>query len=282
MRAFLLLCLSISCVPALSRAQDEPVSESVDAAATDAAATDAGASEEISAEDSRARRLFQRGVELAARLEFARAADKFNEALSIRDAPAIRYNLASALFEMGRLVEAFETNRAVVDAVEVPDAVRQRSVALQRELVAAIGRLTVELVGDAADVTVTIDDAPLARERIGIELPAAPGLHVLVARRHGDVLTRREIRLEPGLATVVELHLFASPEEAAATGVTLPEADVNIVGIEREGGSRVGLWVGIGIGAAAIAAIVAVVAVSAGGTQSPIAGDYEPGVLTWR
>ena len=63
---------------------------------------------------TRARTLFAEGVRFASRREFEQAEASFREALALRDAPAIRYNLASVLFEQGEYSEALTHNARVV------------------------------------------------------------------------------------------------------------------------------------------------------------------------
>ena len=173
-------------------------------------------SETASSEDlDRAREIFQRGIEAAERREFDEAIELFQSALAIHDAPAIRFNLASALYERGRLEEAFDFNRSVMLTSEADPDLRRRSRRLESTLMRRLGRLTVVLVGETRDVAVTVDGAPLPADRIGVERPMRPGTHVMIATHEGSPLTRREVNLHAGASEVVELHLYTTPAEAA-------------------------------------------------------------------
>ena len=65
-----------------------------------------------------ARALFQDGMAAVERGDYPTAADRLRRSVALRDSPVVRTNLALALIELGRLVEASEHLRAAIDAVE--------------------------------------------------------------------------------------------------------------------------------------------------------------------
>jgi thioredoxin-like negative regulator of GroEL len=60
-----------------------------------------------------ARTAFEEGMKKADAQAWGEAAELFQRALSLRDSPVIRFNLAAALAELGRYVEASETLRGL-------------------------------------------------------------------------------------------------------------------------------------------------------------------------
>lgn len=75
----------------------------------------------------RARTLFEEGVALGDQRQWEPAAAKFREALVLRDAPAIRFNLGAALVELRQWDEAIDNLQRVVDDPEAPEDLRTRS-----------------------------------------------------------------------------------------------------------------------------------------------------------
>jgi hypothetical protein len=75
----------------------------------------------------RARTLFEQGVQDGDRGRWEDAVRNFREALRLRDAPAIRYNLGAALVELRRDAEAEPELRRVADDPGAPEELRSRS-----------------------------------------------------------------------------------------------------------------------------------------------------------
>jgi hypothetical protein len=173
------------------------------ALATVAAWVGAGAprsafAQEPSDEDvAAARALFAEGRTLAEGGEWQTAADRFRRALALRPAPAIRYNLAAALAQLGRLVEAAEQLRAAVREASLRDAARAPSEELLGEIEPRIGRLTIRLQGEGRGTQVTLDGRLVSLARIGVATPVDPGSHVIVVRQ-GNLDATRQVNLPDG------------------------------------------------------------------------------------
>lgn len=231
----------------------------------------AAASDEANA--ARARELFAAGVRLVEEHEFRDAEARFREALALRDAPAIRYNLASVLFERGQYPEADVLARsAAADAAGSPE-IREHSAALVAQIAAAAGFLRLDVIG-AADATVTLDEYVLPD--LGAEFPVAPAEHVLVASSLGVERSRETLTVAAGEHRVVPID--ASPPEAAGAepGLEPDEASTSRPLVEEPA-----LWIGVGAGVLVVAAVIIGVAAASAGTEAPIEGNFNPGVIRW-
>jgi len=213
----------------------------------------------------RARSLFAEGVELVAATQFAEAEVRFREALSLRAAPAIRYNLASVLYEQGEYPEANTLNEAVLADEEAPAPVREAATQLRAQIAERAGYARLELEGVAIGDVVTIDDYTIVNP--GFEIPVSPAPHVVVVTRDGVEIARRELQVDQGAHRVVVL---VSPTESAGVpGRSIDQEDWFWPVI---GGSAVAVVVVIGV-------VVGVAATS--GTEGPVEGNFMPGVIRW-
>jgi hypothetical protein len=91
-----------------------------------------GTDEPSEAELAVARERFREGVAAAERGRYDVAVRAFRAALEVRDAAAVRFNLASALFELGEDVEAFALARGVHQDADAPADLRERATFLER------------------------------------------------------------------------------------------------------------------------------------------------------
>ncbi len=145
-----------------------------------------------------ARALFEEGLELADREEWAVAADRFRRAAAVRDSPPIRFNLAQSLARLGRFVEAVEMLHGVEDHPEATAEVRASAAALRERLESRIARLTVEVRDAPEEAEVMLDDIALPEEALGVALPVDPGGHVVRLVGADEELDREEVQLAPG------------------------------------------------------------------------------------
>jgi hypothetical protein len=179
----LLLCLVWSSLPVATQAQE----------GTDAA------------RDASARELFEQGVELAERGDWEEAEDRYRRALQLRVSPVIAYNLASALSEQGKLIEASETLRHVLADDKTDPALRQTATTLQAGLGPRIGRVQVTLQGQEHDDRVLLDGRVLHAAQLNVEIPADPGSHQLQLARAGKTIDLQTFTLEPGARQEIRL-----------------------------------------------------------------------------
>ncbi|MBI2898337.1 MAG: hypothetical protein HYY06_32605 [Deltaproteobacteria bacterium] len=157
---------------------------------------------------TQARALFVEGTSLADRGEWAQAADRFRRALELYPSGATRFNFATSLARLGKLVEAAEQARAVMAEAPPADRARAGAEALLREIEPRLGHLTVRLDGDPSGVEILIDQVPLPLDRLGSAVPVDPQRHAVVARR-GQTEVSQEVNVEEGASAQVTLALPA-------------------------------------------------------------------------
>lgn len=203
-----------------------------------------------------ARALFEQGMRAVDARDWETAADRLRRSLELRPSPVVGYNLALALAELGRLVEASEHLRAVQrDSPQGSDAHR---LATQRlaEVLPRLGRLRIDVTGARRGVEVRLDGSPVPDAVIGVPQPADPGSHRVSLHRDADEIGASDVTVVAGeLATV---SLYAPP------GVALWPEDVPRPGTQPAAGGVEGewwLWTLIGAGAVVIgvAIVLAVV-----------------------
>lgn len=299
-----MLALVGSCfVSASARAQAggsslvEPRLEPASVQAADAAELQVADNGAKSADLGRARTLFQRGVEFANQGDYAAAAKRFREALELHYAPAIAYNLASALSETGQHAEAYDVVQSVLRDPSTPEALRVRAQRLDDSLQRSVARLTVVISSDEAEVSVLVDGKPLAAQLVGMPRAVEPGDHVVVAQRAGVSISQRSVRIPIGTAALVDLSLVMTPRQAAeaATGGSDAASALPVLTSgpaegprdDDEAKRRRRLWIIGGASAVAVAvgagvALALLLAKPAKHSESPVAGDGMPGVLVWK
>ena len=228
---------------------------------------------------ARARDLFQRGVEHAAEGQFEQAEQRFRAALEIVDAPAAHYNLASALFEQGKNLEAYSEALSVTEADDAPEELRERAEDIAGRIRQRIAFIRIDLGGEADGAQ--IDGSAVEDADFGRPIAVEPGAHEVVGLHDGEVVSRRNLDLLPGTQALIDVSVIPSPTEAAATVVPVaPAATVQ----PEEPKKRTGLWVGLAVGGAVLVAAVVVLAVlltREPDIEDPINGDFEPGLIRW-
>ena len=197
------------------------------------------------------RALFEQGMRAVDARDWETAADRLRRSLELRPSPVVGYNLALALAELGRLVEASEHLRAVQrDSPQGSDAHR---LATQRlaEILPRLGRLRIDVTGARRGVEVHLDGSAVPDAVVGVPQPADPGDHRVSLHRDGDEIGASDVTVVAGeLATV---SLYAPP------GVALWPEDVPRPGAQPAGGVEGEWWFWTLIGAGAVAIGVAIV-----------------------
>lgn len=213
-----------------------------------------------------ARTLFEEGLELVDQERWQDAAERFRRALALRPSPVITFNLASALAKQGQVIEASELLRALVKDESTNDETRDAATQLLAEVERQIARLTIEVRGELAGHTVSLDARPLHAAEIGVALPVDPGSHRVDGKRGELALFSREYSLEPGASRLVTLDLpAASGRPVASTNATTAAPEGHA---EQEGGGGQWVpWAAAGVVAVAVAVVVIVVVTSGGGNS---------------
>jgi hypothetical protein len=210
---------------------------------------------------ARARTLFTDGVALAQDHQYESAEAHFREALTLRDAPAIRYNLASVLFEEGELTEANEIVRTILASDETPDTVRTPTAVLAAQIQEASGLVLFQIPAGIVDGTLSVDGAPVEDPSRAVALP--PGHHTARVERDGAEVGAADVDAVAGERTTVEIH------------ATLGDAGRPIT-------DEWWFWASIAGGVVVVAVIIGASAGAASSqTEAPIQGNFAPGVITW-
>lgn len=222
-----------------------------------------------------ARALFEQGMAAVDAGDWATAADHLRRSLALRASPVVRFNLALALSELGRFVEASEHLRAVQrEAPEGSDAARLASERLAA-IVPRMGRLRIDLSGPREGAEVRLDGAAVPEPLLGVEQPADPGVRRVTlhrTERGAEVeLAAREVTVTSGSTARVSLEApplpVPTPEEVAARA-TMPDPSPTTPppsddGVERQ------WWFWTLIAVLVIGAGVAIGAGIAASNQSP-------------
>ena len=178
------------------------------------------------------------------------------------------------------LIEADRLVAATVADPESPDEIRQHAVELREQLTRDGGTIALELSGRVDGAVVRVDGDEVPAETYEAILVQGGRAHALEVERRGAVVATEEITVEAGATRTVALAIAPSADELAA------EAEAN-----DDSGSGLDLtfaedwrfWAitGGAVAAVALTIIIAVVASDNAGLQSPIVGDFQPGVITW-
>ena len=259
---FLRLTLTIALLaPSLARAQD-------------------GEDERTAA----ARDLFEEGMASVAAGDLDVAADRLRRSYELRPSAVVAFNLAMALTELGRLVEATEHLRRIIRDEEAPEAVREAASSRLERLLPRIGRLVVTLEGPRAGARVQVSGAELPEVLIGVAHPVDPSEHIVVALRGSETVARESVTVAEGATREVTLRLpplpavreAPRPERSAVDEALLRETPEAPAGEEVD----LGLVALFGtLGAAVLAGAIVAIVVAATHRPEPIPGNFAPPVV---
>jgi hypothetical protein len=200
-----------------------------------------------------ARSLFEAGVRESDAAQWDAAAQKFREALALRDSPVVRFNLAVALIELGQLVEATELLRAVQRDTRTSSDIATRIPELLESAEKRLAHLTILVEGTGGEIL--LDERTLRSEDLGAPMALDPGTYTLRVQRGGEQLEARTLALASGDNAAVALRVPALKvaEVVEPTVVGMPYSDATPDEHRRR---RRLAW---GIGAAAVAVAAGVI-----------------------
>jgi hypothetical protein len=229
-----------------------------------------------------ARALFQEGVQFAELGSWARAEDTFRRALSLRVSPVLSYNLASALAEQGKLVEAFDVlSRTSFEGVGAD--LQTAASSLRGKLSRRIGRVTVSVIGMQPEDRVLFDGRSLFSAQLGRAVAIDPGKHDVWLERAGQTLSQKSFVLGDGEQRVVELNGVA----LAVTDAAESRSPIQPVGSDTEDQASPAItsrwWFWTGAALLVVAGVGVGVAASSGGSarsEQPFRGNIPPGSVT--
>lgn len=227
-----------------------------------------------------ARALFEEGVALADQENWPEAVDRFQRAHAIKPTPGITFNLASALAEASRVIEAGELLENLCRDPKTPADLRRECEAKREQAARKRAFLSVQVAeGASPDAQVEVDGQPWPRAAWGMSSPVNPGTHTVVGKlqRAGveAELTRTSLELSPGERRELRLSF---PTEA----VRAPEQNAHHEAHLREKKPLHKNWMlWAGVSAVVVGGVILVATLSGGGssTEAPVPGNS--GVIRW-
>lgn len=175
------------------------------------------AAEPTSAEIAAARQLFAEARAAEDAQDWATAASKIREAISIKETPGLRFHLAYCEEHLGMLVEALVDYERAEDAArskndDVEKQVGPRKDALRKRT----PTITALLVSDVSDAELTIDGHAVSPALIGKPVPQNPGPHHVVVSASGRQPYAADLTLVEADSVVVTVSLPALPGVVSA------------------------------------------------------------------
>ncbi len=230
----------------------------------------------------RARELFAQGVSHMDAQRYDEAADAFRQTLELHESPQVRFNLGTALHELGALGEAAEQFEIVKDDRHAPRALRREARRLSREIAPHLGHLTIDVEGDVAGTELTLDGRPIGAEQLGAPIAVGEGRHVIEARS-GERTGSRSVDVAAGGTASVTLRIPAAVavhREAHVLDTT--PASTAPVEPDTGGGVVSRWWFWTIIGAVVVGAVVVGALAAQPPEPDPIRGNLNPPVLEVR
>ncbi|MDD9947684.1 MAG: hypothetical protein OXU20_41975 [Myxococcales bacterium] len=140
---------------------------------------------EDSTELETARTLFYEAVELLDHDRWEEAERRLRSVLEIRYSPVVAYNLANALAQQSRCVEAHAWLTGVLEHPEADTEVTEVARALIDLCNQRLGWLSIELIGDTTDVELIVNGRQVQLAELEQLVPVDPGEAKVVAMRDG-------------------------------------------------------------------------------------------------
>jgi hypothetical protein len=214
------------------------------------------------ADRTTARRLGNEGVIALKNGDFDTAADRFERANDLVNAPSFLVLLARARTGQGRLVEAYEIYRTIIrEGVQPdkPEAFKRALTEAKAEVKLLEPRLAwvaVNVVGARPEqVEVTLNGSVIPSAALGAQRPADPGTLRIEAKAEGFRTVEKTLELTEGQHPApIELRLEELPKPAASLPVRMAEPVMTADGGEPGFMSQSTLgYVALGLGAAGLA-----------------------------
>jgi Tetratricopeptide repeat len=189
--------------------------------------------------------------------DYGAALPLFRQVLESSGSPNARLYVARCLRELGRLPEAYEemdiTQRdAATRAESEPKYAQTRDAAAAERAIleSRVGRLIVAIADPPDDVRVTVNDQPLASERLGSPTTVSPGTIVLEVEAPGSNKVERRVTIAAGETKTVALTLTGEKDETPQ-GLQKPQQPSTAQ--PTGGGVRTAGYFVAGLGAAGLA-----------------------------
>lgn len=240
-------------------------------------------------ETALARQAFRDGVVASRQERWDEAVDSFQRSFELAPRPLTMMNLAGALAQTGRLVEAAEAYRSFLTMARTGRDARLRDEAERqlRELEGRIPRVRLRVLGRAEGDVLRLDEYELGSSALDLPVAVDPGEHTVTIVRDGQ---ERSLPFGAAEGVAQEVVIDARPEAwgtgslAAGPGVGIGEGGAPGGGGTGGGGGGSVLeepWLWIVVGAVVVSGIAIGVGVGVA-SQSPgppYQGNVGPGGL---
>lgn len=184
------------------------------------------------------------------------ALDRLTRAQALYEAPVHLLFIARCQRDLGQLVEASETYRALSRTELGPDAPAPFTQAVQDgrteldALTPRIPRLLIRVASEGAVPKLTLGDQELPAQAVGIPRPTNPGTHVVRVRAEGFEEAQQSIELAEGEQKVLVIELKAASKSEAPKPTASDEGTASQGALAQPSRSPVALVLGARLGAA--------------------------------
>ena len=167
-----------------------------------------------------AKRLFEEGLELEKKGDFAAALAKYKEAEQITVTPGLRFHTGYCLEMTGKLVAALDTYESADKLARDQNKQEVRAAITPRldPLRARVPQLAVRLVAPAAGAEVQVDGVAVGAPLLdGKSFRVEAGEHLVTARAAGYKPFTRKVQIAEAQTTTVDVSLERTGPAGAAT-----------------------------------------------------------------
>ncbi len=188
---------------------------------------DSGVTREAS---EQANALYEQGNQFLKNSKFQEAATKYRQAIGHWNHPAVRYNLAKALFSLDEPAEMYEN---VLEAIKYgPEPISEESYRQALEMKAYLEKLVtrVEVSCEVNDAQVEMDGRPLFKGPGKHSIWARVGDHIFAAKKNGYVTHRISTSLQAGEVTAFSIGLKTIEETAERSRRWSPKMPYMVMG----------------------------------------------------
>ncbi len=215
------------------------------------------AAEPTAGEIAAARELFEEGLKLEEKGDWAGALDRFRKVAAVKTTPQVRFHVALCLENTGKLVDAlveFQRAQSEASADASGQVVAQNSGKHVTDLKDRIPRLVVKVPADVEGATVTIDGVSVNASLVGTAMPLDPGKHAVVVKASKRKPYSTDVVLvERGKPVTVEAALPVVADDGIPAGDgTAPVEQPEPPKDQGGGGAGAVPWIIGGIGVAAL------------------------------
>jgi hypothetical protein len=190
---------------------------------------DAGAREPTAEELAAARQVFNDGLDLEKKEQWADALAKFALVAKIKMTPQVRYHLARCHERLGRLVDALNGYElAAQEAKAMGDKARdvlENAPPRAAELRSRVAHVRIQVTGTVRSSRILLDGRAVSLALVDTLIPVDPGAHRIEVRRGADVTAERELQLAAAASETVALTIddpVPSPPPTASTAPPPP------------------------------------------------------------